>query len=398
MSEPEKIPQLSDDELKRILIPPTANKKHLRVVIDTDFNNEVDDYFALAWLLLQDLFPSEQLNLVNLEAVYVAPYSFKARLDKLLAAYKIYEMPVDERTEQQKAILSGYEKRIKAIAELGITPERLAADPHLNGSNNSGVEESYKSILELFELMGLPVNDAKKKVFRGATYFMPSPDCPVESDATQHLVKLALDASPEEPLYVIAIAAATNIASALLLEPKILPNIVVIWDAGYPTNVHHLVNHSLNLEEDLYASQLLFSSGVPLVYIPGFYIAQQLNMSLPDVENWFKESGKVGEFLSNRYIDNPLFAFYGIPKPQGLSDPLWVGRSWVIWDLANVAWLLNPDSVSSGLVKAPILTNEKKWQANPDGHWIREANRISVTAIFSQFAEQLMKWSCHSDC
>lgn len=385
MSVSVQFPQLFDDEFKQILIPPTAKKKPLRVVMDTDFNNEVDDYFALAWLLLQQLSPSEQLNRVNLEAVYVAPYSFKARLDKLIAAYQIYEMPVDERTEQQKAIVSGYEERITSILALGTTPYELAENDHLNGSNKGGIEESYNSILKLFDLMGIP---ADNKVFKGATHFMPGPCQPVESKAARHLVDLALTASPEEPLYIVAIAAPTNIASALLMKPEILPNIVVIWDAGYPTNFRNLVNNSLNLEEDLYASQLLFSSGVPLVYIPGFYIAQQLNMSLPDVENWFKESRKVGQFLYERYLNNPLFAFDGIDGKDLF------GRNWVIWDLANVAWLLNPDSVPSDLVKSPILTDEKKWQANPDGHWIREANQISVNAIFPEFARQLRNWPC----
>ncbi|NER46038.1 MAG: hypothetical protein F6J92_04985 [Symploca sp. SIO1A3] len=390
MSVTVEFPQLSDDELTRILIPPTTDKNRLRVVIDTDFNNEVDDYFALAWLLLQQLSPSGELNKIDLEAVYVAPYSFKARLDKLIKAYEIYLMPLNARTEQQKAFLSGYETRIKSIDALGITPCQLEENPHLNGSNEGGIDGSYCSILDLCQKMGF---DTTNKVFKGATHFMPSPSEGVESDAAKHLVELASTASPEEPLYVIAIGAPTNVASALLMKPEILPNIVVIWDAGYPTNVHHLVNHSLNLEQDLYASQLLFSSGVPLVYIPGFYIAQQLSMSLSDVKDWFQESGEVGNLLCDRYIHNPLFDFYGIPTPKSLSDPCWLGRSWVIWDIANVAWLLNPSSVPSSLVKSPILTNEKKWQANPNGHWIREAHQISVNAIFPQFVKQLRDWS-----
>ncbi|NES90766.1 nucleoside hydrolase [Okeania sp. SIO2B9] len=390
MSEPAQFPQLSDDDLKRILIPPTAKKKPLRVVMDTDFNNEVDDYFALAWLLLQQLSPSNELNQVNLEAVYVAPFSFEARLNKLIKAYKIDDIDENDRTEQQKAFLSGYQTRIESIKELGITQDDLKDDSHLNGEKNGGIDESYDSILKLFELMGC---DAQEKVFKGATHFMRSASEPEQSEAVEHLVELALTASPEEPLYVIAIAAPTNIASAILMNPDILPNIVVIWDAGFPTNVRHLVNGSLNLEQDLYASQLLFNSGVPLVYIPGFYIAQQLNMSLSNLRDWFQESGEVGKFLCDRYMDNPLFDFYGIPKPEGLSDPRWIGRSWVIWDIANVAWLLNPGSVPSSLVKSPILTNEKKWEVNPDGHWMREAHQISVNAIFPQFAEQLKNWS-----
>ncbi|NET47997.1 MAG: hypothetical protein F6K09_04565 [Merismopedia sp. SIO2A8] len=273
---------------------------------------------------------------------------------------------------------------------MGITQNKLEENRHLNGDNEGGIDESYNNILQLCQKMDFDTNN---KVLKGARKFMESPSDPEESKAAEHFVELALTASPEEPLYVIVIGAPTNIASALLMKPEILPNIVVIWDAGYPTNVHHLVNHSLNLEQDLYASQLLFSSGVPLVYIPGFYIAQQLNMSLSNVRDWFGKSGEVGNFLCERYIDNPLFDFYGIPKPKNLSDLCWVGRSWVIWDIANVAWLLNPSSVSSDLVKSPILTNEKKWLANPNGHWIREAHQISVNAIFPEFARQLESWS-----
>ncbi len=384
MSVPE-FPQLTDKKLTEILNPPVQREKPLRVVVDTDFNNEIDDHFALTWLLLQSLQPSTQLNPIDLQAVLVAPFSFKTRLDDLIKAYDIYLKPAGDRTEDEEAYLSGYKARIKSILALGITPYQLQEDPHLNGKDiKGGVEESYQSILKLFELMALP---DQGKVFKGATQFMPSAYQPVESEAAKHLVELALRACPDDPLYVVAMACPTNIASALLMEPAILPNIVVIWDAGYPTNVHHLPNNSLNLDEDLYASQLLFSSGVPLVYIPGFYIAEQLNMSLPDVENCFKTSGRVGYSLYDRYIHNPLFSFYGI-------DPTHLfGRNWVIWDIAIVAWLLSPNSTPSNLVKAPFLTDEKYWQENPGGHLIREAYQISVNDIFPQFARQLMIWS-----
>lgn len=384
MSVPVEFPQLSCEELEDILKLPTSQDNPLRVVLDTDFNNEVDDYFALVWLLLQSLEPLEQLNRINLEAIYIAPYSFKTRLESLLAAYDVYLIPPGDRTEEEEELLAGYESRIQAILNLGITPDELALDPHLNGSGDLGVEKSYQSVLSLFQLMGI---SSQNKVFKGATHFMNAPYQPVESEAVQHLIELALTASPSHPLYVISIGCPTNVASALLQNPEILDKIVVIWDAGYPTNVHNLVNDSLNLDEDLFASQLLFNSGVPLVYIPGFYIAQQLNMSLPDVTEWFQQSGQVGNLLYDRYINNPLFSFYGI-DPTNLF-----GRNWVIWDIANVAWLLNPSSVSSKLVKSPILTDEKKWDINPNGHWIREAYQISVNSIFPDFARHLRTWS-----
>ena len=377
-------PKLSAEALKRILRPPATRDTPLRVVVDTDFDNEIDDHFALTWLLLQSIFPNSGLNRVNVEAVTIAPYSFQALLEKLLIAYEIYLLPPDQRTPAQEKTLANYQAQIEAILNLGITPLQLAEDPHLNGTNNGGVDGSYASVLELFKLMGI---SAEYKVFKGATHFMQSADQPVASAAVDRIVELAQQASPEDPLYVVAIACLTNVASALLTAPEILPNIVVVWDAGYPTNVHRLANDSLNLEEDLYASQLIFSSGVPLVYIPGFYIAQQLNLSLPDVSQWFRPSGKVGAALYRRYTHNPLFAFYGIDSKHLF------GRNWVIWDIANVAWLLSPDAVASDLVTTPILTDEKKWLPDPQGQLMREAYQISVNDVFPVFARHLATWA-----
>jgi hypothetical protein len=76
-----KFPELSKAEFRKILALPQRNEKPLRVVLDTDFNNEVDDYFALSWLILQEKYPSPNLNKIKLEAIHIAPFSFKSRLD-----------------------------------------------------------------------------------------------------------------------------------------------------------------------------------------------------------------------------------------------------------------------------------------------------------------------------
>ncbi|MBL4671283.1 MAG: hypothetical protein JKX81_03405 [Arenicella sp.] len=385
MSKKIKFPTLSNKKRRRILQPPSTTNKPLRVVFDTDFDNEVDDHFALAWLLEQEKFPIESLNKVKLEAVLIEPYSFKTRLTSLVEAYVIYLLPPAKRTKKQQAFLDDYQVRIEDILALGTTPFEMKNNPHLNGGCidgicDLGIPGSYGSVLKMFDLMGV---SSEGKVFTGATHFMQGPTTPVKSPAAERLIELALTASPEEPIYVVAIACPTNVSSALLLEPRILPNIVVIWDAGYPTN-SKLVNNSLNLDEDLYASQLLFSSGVPLVYIPGFYIAEMLNMSKPDVETWFGDSGEIGQALIERYNNNPLYTFYGIDK----NDVF--GRSWVIWDIANVGWLLNPSAVPTHLVKTPILTDKKTWKRKPKAKLMREAYGLSVNSIFVPFAKQLL--------
>ena len=95
----------------------------------------------------------------------------------------------------------------------------------------------------------------------------------------------------------------------------------------------------------------------------------------------------MGAALYRRYTHNPLFAFYGIDSKHLF------GRNWVIWDIANVAWLLSPDAVASDLVTTPILTDEKKWLPDPQGQLMREAYQISVNDVFPVFARHLATWA-----
>jgi len=99
-------------------------------------------------------------------------------------------------------------------------------------------------------------------------------------------------ASPDDsPLHVIGIGCATNIAAALLLEPEIVNKIVVTWTSGYPTTANQ-INYSFNLEQDMVASKLMFDSGVPLVYLPGFHIGAQLRLSRQRWKHGLKAKGQ----------------------------------------------------------------------------------------------------------
>ena len=53
----------------------------------------------------------------------------------------------------------------------------------------------------------------EKEVFRGSDSYLKNEQEPVISDAAKDLAERANNYSPENPLYVIAIGAITNIAS-----------------------------------------------------------------------------------------------------------------------------------------------------------------------------------------
>ena len=102
----------------------------------------------------------------------------------------------------------------------------LYAAPFFNNRSNSpadGMERSYQEILKLLRLSKLEC-----PVYRGSDRYLPDEQTPVASDAAKHLTELAMRYSPENPLYVVAIGAITNVASALLMKPEIADNIVVV--------------------------------------------------------------------------------------------------------------------------------------------------------------------------
>ena len=217
----------------------------------------------------------------------------------------------------------------------------------------------------------------------GPSVISPSWDDPVRSPAVEHLIERAL-AKPDEPLYVAAIGCITNVASAILIEPAIIRNIVVLWTSGYPSHCKRPNTASFNLVQDIPSTRVLFDSGVPHVYLPGFHVGAQLRMSLPDMETYVRGRGAIGDYLYHLYTHNP------IQINRGTSD-LW-GRSWVIWDLINIAWLLNPAWVPSELTTSPVLGEDTCWQSDlPGRHLMREAYAIDCDAIFRDFFMKLEK-------
>ena len=120
-----------------------------------------------------------------------------------------------------------------ALAYTLLSPEKIdllavTAAPFFNWNSTSpgeGMEKSYQEIFHIYDLMRL---SAPPPVYRGSAHFMTGREEPVPSEAADRIIELAL-ASDTEPLYVAAIGAITNVASAIAKCPEIIRNIVVVW-------------------------------------------------------------------------------------------------------------------------------------------------------------------------
>jgi purine nucleosidase len=319
-------PHDADDWMRKRLMPA---RLPARVVIDTDAANEIDDQFALAWAWLS---PAQ----LRVEAVYAAPFSFAHRQGS-----------------------------------------RVLQDPRPFNAPDVGMERSFEEIERVCALLDLTKQAC---IQRGTPGYLSAANQAIASDATRDLIHRAMAANDDEPLYVLALGCPTNIACALLIEPRIAQRIVVVWTSGYPSHAPH-INHSFNLEQDLVATRVLLSSGVPLVYLPGYHVGAQLRLSLPEMERWVQPMGAIGACLHELFTHNPLWELQGITSM--------FAHSWVMWDLICIAWLIDANWVPSELVRMPLLDEDKRWLQAAGRPLMREAFAVKRDAVFADFFDKL---------
>lgn len=140
-----------------------------------------------------------------------------------------------------------------------------------------GMLKSYKEICRLLALLNINYNGF---AFKGSKRFIG--DTPCDNEAVRDLIKKAKEYSVDNPLYVAAIGAPTNVSSAILLAPEIIKNIKVIWLGG--NEISYPYAREFNLKQDYEASKTLFDCGVDLVQIPCQKVASLLSVGVPELK------------------------------------------------------------------------------------------------------------------
>lgn len=250
---------MTKEQMLKNLMPPT---RPVDVIIDTDTFNEIDDQFALSYLI-------KSSDMLNLKAIYAAPF---------------------------------FNSNSKSPAD--------------------GMEKSYAEILKLLDLFG-----KKYDVFKGAVEFLPNENTAIDSPAADDLIARAMNYSPENPLYVVAIGAITNIASALIKQPEIAENLVIVWLGGHAHHYHD--THEFNMYQDIAATRVVMSSASPFVQLPCNGVVSEFRISGADIKDWLLGKNPLSDYLGK----NTILAAECYAKGKPWTRP--------IWDVTAVAWLLN---------------------------------------------------------
>lgn len=266
-----------------------------------------------------------------------------------------------------------------ALVHALLSPERLSVEavyaaPFFNERSTGpedGMERSYEEILRLLKLLKVAPEGF---AFKGSRGYLPAADQPMESEAARDLVARAM--ASDETLYVGTIGAPTNVASAILMEPKIVERIVVVWLGG--AGPHWRSASEFNLKQDLHASRVLFDSGVPLVQIPCRPVASHLLTSLAEIECSVKGQGALGDYLAQVYL-------------ECMEDHF--GRSRVIWDISVIAWLLDASWVPTHLTHSPVLTDQVTYSVDASRHFIRTAIAVKRDEIFGDLFRKIARYA-----
>ncbi len=288
-------------------------KKPKRVILDTDTYNEMDDQFALAYALGCDSF--------SLISVSAAPFHN------------------DRCSDFRDGMLKSYDEIHRILEKCG----KLGTLPVMYGSD--GRIESYEN--------------PKAK----------------DSPAARYIIGAALES--DEPLYILATGAITNVVSALLIEPLIKDKICVIWLGT--NHFSHKNQNEFNLDQDINAARLLLDLEVPLVLLPalgdnGFGTKELLVKK--DELSMIK-----GNEICQKFFREEL------PCEFGAKD----NDTWqrIIWDLAAPALLSVPEAFTLDILPCPILTSDKRLLQSDERHKIIYMSALDRDTVVKDAFEKI---------
>ena len=288
--------------------------KPVNVILDTDAYNEVDDQFCIAYCMRA----KEKVNLLSINA---APF---------------------------------HNSRSNGPAE--------------------GMEKSYQEMVKIRDFVD-PEGKMNIPCYRGAEDYMPNIITPVRSEAAENIVRIIHET--DGIVYVAAIGAFTNVASALLLDPSIMKKMVVILVGA--NSFSHVDCNEFNLAQNRSAARTIFECGVPVIVLPAMGGTEKITTTNAELQFYLKgKAGKLGDYLCEIMNEEE-----GVPEEDG---GVCKTMTRVIWDIAAIAVLRGADEWTGlSIVPQHTITADGCWCDLKSGRQMIMAEWFRRCAIMSDF-------------
>ncbi len=286
------------------------NEKKIRVILDTDAKNEVDDQFAIVQAVLSESF--------DIKGIVAAHFG--------------------------------------------------------NEKSKRSMEDSYDEINKVLSLMN--INNIE--VYRGAKEAIKNDLIPQNSEGVRFIINEAMK-DDERPLYIAVLGAITNIASALLLEPKIADkNVTIVWIGGrdYPTG-----GWEYNLKNDVNAANIVLKSNIKLYQVPR-NVYRMMPVTFAELRARVYPYGEIGKYLTENVIE---------------FNNAWLNRPTeyrILGDSPAIGIMLFEDCGEWELIKAPEIDDNMNYvYNNSNNRLIRVYKNIDSRFILEDLYSKLKLYS-----
>ncbi len=236
-----------------------------------------------------------------------------------------------------------------AISLALLSPERFDIEGFVatHFGDSGGPEGTAKSAAEIERVLEAAGQAGKFPVKHGSDPLVYSKR-PQPSEGVDFIIERAMAAEKDNPLWIVGLGAATNIASAYLTAPEIAERVVVLW---HGRTQWPLRCWNFNAVNDLKAVRALFSSALPLAL---FDTGTYLRCPMAEGEENILPHGPLGKYLHEIRLRSP-----GHQRPDK-----------GFFDLGDIAALIDPSLVEWEIAKAPSVD----WDTSYG--WKRDLGRI----------------------
>ncbi|MBQ6678438.1 MAG: nucleoside hydrolase [Lachnospiraceae bacterium] len=208
---------------------------------------------------------------------------------------------------------------------VGIIAGHFAKSGERRYPGHGTAKASYDEIMKILDLMHI-TEEYRDKVYMGAAVGLPDEKTPVDSEGARFIVEEAMKDDPR-PLFIGMQGAITDLAAAILLEPRICSRMTAIWIGGgtYPEG-----GNEFNLFQDINGANVVFSSSMPLWQV-NKDVYKQMSVTLAELQLKVRPYGAIGRYLFDQMAD------FSRMVPEGIWPH---GETWGLGDQGVIGCLL----------------------------------------------------------
>lgn len=257
---------------------------------------------------------------------------------------------------------------IWAISLAILAPDRFDIQGFV-GSNydhtktGEGPKSVQLSVSEIHTILKKAGMDGKYPVYAGADP-MQYEFAPSGSAGADFIIKKAMEGTPDNPLWIVGLGSATDIASAYLKEPRIKDRIVVFWHGRtQPTWPYRA--HNYNVKGDMHAARMLFHAPFPLIL---FDTGTDLTAgTMEESEKNVKPYGELGKYLYDYRSTNKY----------------WSSTEKGFFDLGDIAVLIDPSLGQWEITRCPTVTEYMDYNFYKDNGKLLRCYKIDRDRTFA---------------